>query len=77
MIHFQVQHGVYVYARQYQGKTVLVMLNGTNKAVDLPLSYYQELLKNVRSGKDILSGRTIQFGETLSMAARESLVIEL
>ena len=77
MIHFQVQHGVYVYARQYQGKTVLVMLNGTNKAVDLPLSYYQELLKNVRSGKDILTGRTIQFGETLPMAARESLVIEI
>ena len=73
----KVQHGVYVYARQYQGKTVLVMLNGTNKAVDLPLSYYQELLKNVRSGKDILSGRTVQFGETLSMASRESLVIEL
>ena len=77
MIHFQVQHGVYVYARQYQGKTVLVMLNGTNKPVDLPLAYYQELLKNVRQGKDILTGRTLQFGDTLKMAARESMVIEL
>ena len=77
MVHFQVQQGVYAYARQYNGKTVFVMLNGTNHEVDLPLNTYAESLTGIQSGKDILTGRTIQFGQTLKMAARESLVIEL
>ncbi|MBO7552465.1 MAG: glycoside hydrolase family 13 protein [Bacteroidaceae bacterium] len=77
MVHFQVQQGVYAYARQYQGKTVFVLLNGTNHEVDLPLNTYIEILNGIQSGKDILSGRTIQLGQTLKMAARESLVLEL
>ena len=38
---------------------------------------YKEILKESKQGKDILSGKTIAFGEELKMAARESLVIEL
>ena len=67
MTQFMVQNGVYAYARQHEGKTVFVMLNGTDSATAVPLKFY----------KEILSGRTIAFGEELKMGARESLVIEL
>lgn len=77
MTQFMVQNGVYAYARQYEGKTVFVMLNGTDNETTLPLKFYKEILKDATQGKDILSGRTISFTEDLKMAPRESLVIEL
>ncbi|MBM6735458.1 glycoside hydrolase family 13 protein [Mediterranea massiliensis] len=77
MTQFMVQHGVYAYARQYEGKTVFVMLNGTDSETTLPLKFYKEILKDAKQGKDILTGRTISFSEDLKMAPRESLVIEL
>ena len=77
MIQFMVQNGVYAYARQYEGKTVFVMLNGTDSETTLPLKFYKEILKDAKQGKDILTGRTISFSEDLKMAPRESLVIEL
>ena len=77
MTQFMVQNGVYAYARQYQGKTVFIMLNGTDEKTTVPLKFYQEILQGTTSGKEILSGRQISFGEELTMAPRESLVIEL
>jgi hypothetical protein len=53
------------------------MLNGTDAETSVPLKFYKEILKEKKQGKDILSGKTIAFGEELKMAARESLVIEL
>ena len=77
MTQFMVQNGVYAYARQYEGKTVFVMLNGTDSETTVPLKFYREILKDIPQGRDILSERTITFGEELKMQARESLVIEL
>ena len=77
MVQFMVQNGVYAYARQYEGKTIFVMLNGTDAETTVPLKFYKEILKNSKQGKDILSGKAITFGEELKMGPRESLVIEL
>lgn len=77
MIQFMPQHGVYAYARTYEGKTVFVILNGTDEEVLLPLTYYQEILKNYRQGKDIISNRSISLGSELKLKARESLILEL
>lgn len=77
MIQFMPQHGVYAYARQHEGKTVVVFLNGTDGEVKLPLKCYAEVLKDKTEGKDVISGQTIQLKEELPMAARQSMVIEL
>lgn len=77
MVQFMPQNGVYVYARQCEGKTVLVMLNGTDKAVTLPLKFYSELLADKTQGKDILTGKTVVLEKQLEMTPRQTLVIEL
>ena len=77
MVQFMVQNGVYAYARQYEGKIVFVMLNGTDSETTVPLKFYKEILKDKKQGKDILSGKTILFEKELKMEARESLIIEL
>ncbi|MCD7900405.1 MAG: glycoside hydrolase family 13 protein [Bacteroides sp.] len=77
MIQFMPQHGVYAYARMYNGKTVFVLLNGTDEEVTIPLTYYREITRDKKQGKDIISNRNISFGNELRMKARESLILEL
>jgi glycosidase len=77
MTQFLIEDGVYAYARQYNGKTVFVMLNGTDKETTVSLNYYKEILLNKTQGKDVLTGKMIPLGEKLIMKPRESFVLEL
>jgi len=77
MTQFLIEDGVYAYARQYNGKTVFIMLNGTDKETTVSLNCYKEILLNKTQGKDILTGRTVSLGEKLTMNPRETYVLEL
>ncbi|MGM9798383.1 MAG: glycoside hydrolase family 13 protein [Parabacteroides sp.] len=77
MKHFMPNHGVYVYERSLNGKRVIVLMNGSSKAVELPLDRYAESLQGAVQGKDVLTGHTVALGTSLSMKAKEILVLEL
>lgn len=77
MKHFMPNKGVYVYERSLNGKRVMVLMNGSSKAVELSLDRYAESLQGTAQGKDILTGRTVALGTSLSMKAKEILVLEL
>lgn len=77
MTQFLVQQGVYAYARHYEGRTVLVLLNGSDSPTTLPLHPYKEVLGHAVQGRDVISGRIVPLDRPLTMEARESLVIEL
>ena len=76
MTQFLVQQGVYAYARHYEGRTVLVLLNGSDSPTTLPLHPYKEVLGIAVQGRDVISGRIVRLDKPLQMAARETLVIE-
>lgn len=76
MTQFLVQQGVYAYARHYEGRMVLVLLNGSDSPTTLPLHPYKEVLGKAVQGRDVISGRIVRLDEPLQMAARETLVIE-
>ena len=77
MTHFIVENSVYAYARQLNNKTVFVMLNGSDKEITADLSIYKEIIQGYTSGKDVLTGKTIQLGKELKMQPRETLLLEL
>lgn len=77
MKHFQVNQGVYVYERSLKGKSVIVILNGANKEVELPLARYEEILQGKSSGKDVISGRMIPLTDNLKLGAKETLILEM
>ena len=77
MKHFMPNQGVYVYERSLNGKRVVIFMNGSSKTVELPLDRYAETLQGSNQGKDVLTGRTVSFGTSLSMKAKEILVVEL
>lgn len=77
MKHFMPRNNVYVYERSYNGKSVLVIMNGVSKEVDLDLIHYKEVIGNNTSANNILTGNAIQLGEILHLSPKEVLVLEL
>ncbi len=74
MKHFSIASGTYVYQREYNGKSVVVIMNGTDKKQELVLEPYKEIIPT-ESATDFLSGRTVSLGgEKLLLEERETLV---
>ena len=69
-------NGIYVIARQYQGKTVLTILNGNRKQADMHLDRYAEIIGNATAAKDVITGRTVKLDKKLSLKSRQTLILE-
>ena len=67
--------GIYVIARQYQGKTALTVLNGTTKPAVMQVARYQEVIGSATSVRDVLTGRYYDLSSDLSLKPRQSLVL--
>ena len=69
-------NGIYVIARQYQGKTVLTILNGNHKQADMQLDRYAEVIGNTTAAKEVITGRTVKLDKKLSLKSRQTLILE-
>jgi glycosidase len=69
--------GVYVIARQYNGKTSLTILNGKNEPATMEVSRYQEILRGAKTARDIITGRNVNISKDIKLRARQTLIIEL
>lgn len=76
-IQFIPYKGVYVVARQYQGKTVLTILNGKRAAVEMDLSRYAEVIGNQTEARDVVTGKIVKLGDVLRLKPRETMIIEM
>lgn len=76
LVHFKPVDGVYVYARSYENKHVLVIMNGTNEAKTIALNNYMEVFDGKVSGKDVITSKTVDLEKDLNMMARETLILE-
>ncbi len=75
LVHFFVRQGCYVYSRECEGKRFTVIINGTGKRQTLPLEPYAEVLPAAEA-HDVISGKSIELGEKLTLKARQSLLLE-
>ena len=76
MTQFIPHRGIYVVTRQYKGKTVMTILNGTPHVATLPISRYSEAIGLHRQARNIFSDSTIDLTKDLQLQPRESLIIE-
>ena len=72
--HFSIANGTYVYERRYGDRSVVVIMNGTDKPQELNLAPYKEILPQ-KQATDFLSGKTIELTEKLMLKERESLLL--
>lgn len=77
MIQFIPYHGIYVIARQYQGRTTLTILNGTDKPATLEVAHYAEVIGNAARVKDILTNRYYDLSKNLELKPRQTLIVEI
>jgi glycosidase len=69
-------NGVYVIARQYKGRTVLTILNGTSKQATMMVKRYAEVIGTTARAKDVLTGRYVNLASDVQLKPRQSLVLE-
>lgn len=75
-IQFVPYKGVYVIARQYNGKSVMTIINGTSKVEDFDVKRYAEILGDKVEVTDILSGHKIFLNKNIKLTPRQTLIIE-
>ena len=68
--------GIYVIARQYKGRTVLTVLNGTSKPATMDVERYAEVIGNAVKAKDILTGSSYDLSKPVKLSPRQSLILE-
>lgn len=73
--HYSICQGVYVYQREFNGKSVVVVMNGTDSPKELNLTPYREILPADKA-RDVLTGKQVNLGGKLALEGRENLVLE-
>jgi hypothetical protein len=68
--------GIYVIARQFDGRTALTVLNGTSKEAKMQVARYAEVIGTAKQAKDVLTGRYYDLSTDLQLKPRQSLVLE-
>lgn len=72
--HYSIQNGVYVYQREFNGKSVVVIMNGTDDSKELALTPYQEILPR-ENALDVLTGKSVNLNGKLRLDGRENLIL--
>ena len=68
-------HGVYVLARQHNGKTVLTILNGKKADNQVDVSRYAEVIGSHTTATDVLTGATVDLTKNIPLAQRQAMVL--
>ena len=68
-------HGVYVLARQYNGKTVLTILNGKKADNQVDVTRYAEVIGSHTTATDVLTGATVDLTKNIPLTQRQAMVL--
>lgn len=69
-------NGIYVIARQYNGKTVMTILNGKRSDNSLKVERYAEIIGRATSATDITTGNTISLSSDIELKPRAAMILE-
>lgn len=71
--HYSIANGIYVYERSYQGKSVVVIMNGTDKEQMLNTEMYKEILPQTQA-VDVLTGKQVSLTGKLPLEKRKTFI---
>ncbi len=76
MIHFMPNNGLYLYRRSYNRKNVLVIMNGNDTPLSVDMTRYAEILSEITSAHDIITGQQVSFAPNMEFAPRALWILE-
>ena len=77
MTHYIPENNTYVYFRYTDAKTVMVVFNNNATAQTIKTNRFKENIKNFKSGKDVLTGKTFDLASEISLEPKSAVVLEL
>lgn len=75
-IQFMPFKGVYVVARQYNGKSVMTIVNGNKTNAELDVKRYAEIIGSHTQATDITTGKQLDLTHNIPLAARQTVILE-
>ena len=77
MTHYVPDNNVYVYFRYNEKETVMVIINNNSEKQTLKTNRFKESIKNLKSGKEVLSGKTFDLNNDMEIEGKSALILEL
>ena len=77
MKHYIPENNVYVYFRYTDDKSVMVIVNNNVENQTIKTNRFQESIQNYTSGKDVLSDKSIDLKNDISIEGKSVVVLEL
>ena len=77
MTHYVPDNNVYVYFRYNEKETVMVIINNNSDKQTLKINRFKESIQNLKSGKEVLSGKTFDLNNDIEIEGKSALILEL
>jgi glycosidase len=76
-LHYLPWDNVYVYFRYNDKETVMVVINNSNESRTFKTGRFAEGIKNFKTGKDVLTGKSVNLTNDITMEPKSVLILEL
>ncbi len=77
MLHYLPWDNVYVYFRYNDKETVMVVINNSAEAKTFKTDRFSEGIKTFKTGKEVLTGKSVNLATDITIDAKSVLVLEL
>jgi glycosidase len=77
MTHYIPENNVYVYFRHNEAESVMVVINNSAEAKTIKTTRFQENIKLFSTGNDVLTGKSVDVKNELSLDGKSVLILEL
>ena len=75
--HYVPDNNIYVYFRYNEKETVMVIINNNSEKQTLKTTRFKESIQNLKSGKEVLSGKIIDLNNDIEIEGKSALILEL
>ena len=75
-LHFADRANTYAYFRYDDEDAVFVFINNSRGRKQVPWANYSEITTTLSEGRDVITGEVVDFADTVTVGAREALIVE-
>ena len=75
--HFMTRDNTYAYFRYNETDTVFVFINNSLSEAKVPWSHYAEMVSGPASGRDVITGASLNLSDDTAVPAKTALIAEL
>lgn len=77
MKHYLPENNVYVYFRYNDTESVMTVINNSDQPQTFKTARFGESINDFKSGKDVITGKTIDLGNDITIEPQSALILEL